>query len=97
LDTQIKEKTVRATRESQDKRQEVYVATWHFDKRVLSSLEDGFSCEVVYSRVTQVEKLAGIMKREWFHHCESLIGWAHGRANLCYGHLQQINDTNSVE
>jgi len=56
-----------------------------------------YSCEVVYSRVTQVEKLAGIMKREWFHHCESLIGWAHGRANLCYGHLQQINDTNSVE
>ena len=43
LDTQIKEKTVRSTRKSQDKRKEVYIATWHFDKKVLSSFEDEFS------------------------------------------------------
>ena len=50
-----------------------------------------YSCEVVYSRITQVAKLSGVFRREWFHHFESLVGWAHGRANLCYGFLQDID------
>jgi hypothetical protein len=51
-----------------------------------------YSCEVVYSRVAMVGKLSGIIKREWFVHFESLLGWAHGRANLAYGYLQPIRN-----
>lgn len=51
-----------------------------------------YSCEVVYSRVAMVGKLSGNIKREWFVHFESLLGWAHGRANLAYGYLQPIRD-----
>ena len=51
-----------------------------------------YSCEVVYSRVAAVGKLDGTIKREWFQHFESLLGWAHGRANLAYAPLQEIKN-----
>jgi hypothetical protein len=47
-----------------------------------------YSCEVVYARVTETVKLSGVFRREWFHHFEQLVGWAHGRANVFYGFLQ---------
>ena len=51
-----------------------------------------YSCETVYSHVTETVKLSGIYKKEWFHHFDSILGWAHGRANICYGYLQKINN-----
>ena len=48
-----------------------------------------YSCEVVYQRVTRVGKLSGIYRREWFQHFENIVGWAHGRSNLCYKYLQK--------
>ena len=49
-----------------------------------------YTCEVVYSRVTNVEALYGVIPRRRFRNMEPLIGWAHGRANLCYKPLQAI-------
>ena len=37
-----------------------------------------------------VGKLGTILRREAFSKFESLLGWAHGRANLAYGCLQEI-------
>jgi hypothetical protein len=49
-----------------------------------------YTCEVVYSRITNVKALYGIIPRRRFRNMEPLIGWAHGRANLCYKPLQAI-------
>jgi len=57
----------------------------------LTICQKRYSCETVYSRVIGTMKLTGIYKREHFHHFEALAGWAHGRANLCYGYLQKIH------
>ena len=54
--------------------------------------QKSYSCEIVYSRVTRVGKLSGVFRREWFRHHESLVGWAPGRANLCYGYLQEVGN-----
>ena len=50
-----------------------------------------YSCETVYSRVTDTVKLSGVYRREHFQHFEALVGWAHGRANICYGYLQKVH------
>ena len=49
-----------------------------------------YSCEVVYSRVVTLKKFQGILKREHFKYFESLAGWAHGIANICYADLQKV-------
>jgi len=49
-----------------------------------------YTCEVVYSRVTDVPILYGKIPRQRFHLFDSIVGWAHGRANLCYEPLQNI-------
>jgi hypothetical protein len=49
-----------------------------------------YSCEVVYSRVTRILKLSGVIGKESFSHFEAMVGWAHGRANLCYTSLQKV-------
>jgi hypothetical protein len=49
-----------------------------------------YSCEVVYSRVTRILKLSGVIGKESFSHFEAMVGWAHGRANLCYTPLQKL-------
>ena len=49
-----------------------------------------YTCETVYSRVTETGKLSGVLKKEWFHHVDDLISWAHGTANICFGTLQKI-------
>jgi len=49
-----------------------------------------YTCEVVYSRVTDVPILYGKIPRQRFHLFESIVGWAHGHANLCYEPLQNI-------
>ena len=51
-----------------------------------------YTCEVCYSRVVQVKKLNGIFPRRCFHHFESIVGWAHGMANICFGYLQKISN-----
>lgn len=53
-----------------------------------------YTCEVVYSRVANMQKLSGVIKRETFHHFEDLLSWGHGRANICYNYLQTIDDYN---
>ena len=52
-----------------------------------------YTCEVVYSRVTQPKKLSGIVQREHFKHFDDILGWGHGLANINYGYLQKINNT----
>lgn len=49
-----------------------------------------YTSEVVYSRVTNTKKLAGILQREHMKFFDELAGWAHGLANICYGHLQEL-------
>jgi hypothetical protein len=49
-----------------------------------------YTCEVVYSRVVTVKKLGNILEREHFQYIESLLGWGHGIANICYGDLQKV-------
>jgi hypothetical protein len=51
-----------------------------------------YTCEVVYSRVASTKKLQGVIARETFKHFESVVGWSHGLANICYGYLQKINN-----
>ena len=50
-----------------------------------------YTCEVVYSRVTNVKALYGTIPRERFHLFEPLVGWGHGRSYLCYEPLQSID------
>ena len=51
-----------------------------------------YTCETVYARVTETSKLSGVVARESFPHFESLVGWAHGLANISFGYLQKIHD-----
>ena len=51
-----------------------------------------YTCEVVYSRVTQLKKLSGIIAREHFHHFEDILAWGHGLANIGYGYLQKVKN-----
>jgi hypothetical protein len=49
-----------------------------------------YSCETVYSRIAQLNKLNGVCAREHFHHFEDIVGWSHGLANISYGYLQKV-------
>jgi len=51
-----------------------------------------YTCETVYSQVTQLKKLSGVLPRESFHHFEDMVAWGHGLANVCYGYLQKIHE-----
>jgi hypothetical protein len=51
-----------------------------------------YTCETVYSRVTQLKKLSGIIQREHFKHFDDFLGWGHGLANINYGYLQKIDN-----
>ena len=41
-----------------------------------------YSCETVYSNVTNCPRLYGFIPRGIFHHFQDLCDWGHGRANL---------------
>ena len=41
-----------------------------------------YSCETVYSNVTNCPRLYGFVPRGIFHHFQDLCHWGHGRANL---------------
>ena len=45
----------------------------------LTICQKQYSCETVYSRVTETIKLSGIYRREYFHHFEALVGWVGSR------------------
>ena len=48
----------------------------------LRSCQLRYTCEVVYSNVTNCIRLEGFFPRNLFHHFQDLCDWAHGRANM---------------
>ena len=48
-----------------------------------SASADRYTCEVVYSNVTNCDCLNGFIRRNIFHHFQDLCGWDHRRANFC--------------
>ena len=41
-----------------------------------------YTSEVYYTRVTDERSLYGVIRRELFAHVQSIVHWAHARANL---------------